>query len=118
MHADPRADRGAVLRREYLRGAQVTNSAGIVEFLTIYPGSYQGRTVHIHAKVRLDKQTLLTTQLFFDEKTQRAVSRSAPYSAGDTDNASDGIFNGALFLATRPEGDGYLGIISVEVGRA
>jgi protocatechuate 3,4-dioxygenase beta subunit len=102
----------------YLRGAQVTNSAGIVEFLTIYPGWYQGRTVHIHAKVHLDKQTVLTTQLFFDEKTQRAVSRSAPYSVGDTDNESDGIFNEALVLATRPEGDGYLGAISVDVGRA
>ena len=53
-----------------------------------------------------------------DEKTQRAVSRSAPYSVGDTDNASDGIFNEALVLATRPEGDGYLGAISVDVDRA
>jgi protocatechuate 3,4-dioxygenase beta subunit len=102
----------------YLRGAQVTNSAGIVEFLTICPGWYQGRTVHIHAKVHLDKQTVLTTQFFFDEKTQRAVSRSTPYSVGDTDNASDGIFNEALVVATRPEGDGYLGTISVDVRRA
>jgi protocatechuate 3,4-dioxygenase beta subunit len=102
----------------YLRGAQVTNSAGIVEFLTIYPGWYQGRTVHIHAKVHLDKQTVLTTQLFFDEKTQRAVSRSAPYSVGDTDNATDNIFNEALVMATHPEGDGYLGTISVDVHRA
>jgi protocatechuate 3,4-dioxygenase beta subunit len=102
----------------YLRGAQVTNSAGIVEFSTIYPGWYQGRTVHIHAKVHLDRRTVLTTQLFFDEQTQRAVHRSAPYSAGDTDNESDGIFNEALVLASRREGDGYLGIISIDVGRA
>ncbi len=102
----------------YLRGAQVTSSAGIVEFTTIYPGWYQGRTVHIHAKVHLDKRTVLTTQFFFDEQSQRAVHRSAPYSAGDTDNESDGIFDEALVLATRPEGDGYLGIISIDVGRA
>jgi protocatechuate 3,4-dioxygenase beta subunit len=102
----------------FLRGAQVTDSSGIVEFLTVYPGWYQGRTVHIHAKIHLDKQTVLTTQLFFDEKTQRAVYDSGPYAVGDTDNDSDSIFNDALVLATRPEGDGYLGAISVDVGRA
>jgi len=31
-----------------LRGAQVTNAEGIVAFVTIYPGWYRGRTVHIH----------------------------------------------------------------------
>ena len=102
----------------FLRGAQVTNSSGIVEFLTVYPGWYQGRTVHIHTKIHLNKQTVLTTQLFFDEKTQRAVYDSGPYAVGDTDNDNDSIFNDALVLATRPEGDGYLGAISVDVGRA
>ncbi|MDP9188028.1 MAG: intradiol ring-cleavage dioxygenase, partial [Actinomycetota bacterium] len=102
----------------FLRGAQVTNSAGIVEFLTIYPGWYQGRTVHIHAKVHLDKQTVLTTQLFFDEQTQRAVYDSGPYSAGDTDNESDSIFDETLVLATRRQGDRYLGLISFDVNRA
>ena len=69
---------------------------------------------------------MLTTQLFFDEKTQRAVYDSGPYAVGDTDNDTDNdndndndsIFNDALVLATRPEGDGYLGAISVDVGRA
>ncbi len=41
----------------YLRGTQVTNADGVAEFTTIYPGWYRGRTVHIHAKVHLDKQT-------------------------------------------------------------
>jgi protocatechuate 3,4-dioxygenase beta subunit len=30
----------------------VTDANGIVEFLTIYPGWYSGRTVHIHFKIR------------------------------------------------------------------
>lgn len=102
----------------FLRGAQVTNSAGIVEFLTIYPGWYQGRTVHIHAKVHLDKQTVLTTQLFFDEQTQRAVYDGGPYATGDTGNESDGIFDETLVLATRQQGDSHLGIISFDVNRA
>jgi protocatechuate 3,4-dioxygenase beta subunit len=32
----------------YLRGAQATNSDGIVQFTTTYAGRYRGRTVHIH----------------------------------------------------------------------
>ena len=45
----------------FLRGVQVTNAEGIVEFLTVYPGWYRGRTVHIHAKVHIDSATALTT---------------------------------------------------------
>jgi protocatechuate 3,4-dioxygenase beta subunit len=45
----------------YLRGTQVTNAERVVEFVTIYPGWYSGRTVHIHCKVHLDTTTLLTT---------------------------------------------------------
>ena len=51
----------------FLRGAQVTNRDGIVEFHDDLPGWYPGRTIHIHAKVHLDKQTALTTQLYFDD---------------------------------------------------
>ena len=98
----------------FLRGAQVTNAQGIAEFLTIYPGWYQGRTVHIHAKVHLDKQTVLTTQLFFDEKTQSEVY----ISQGDTDNASDGIFDESLVLATQSGGGEHVGAISFDVARA
>lgn len=97
----------------FMRGAQVTNAQGIADFLTIYPGWYQGRTVHIHAKVHLDKQTVLTTQLFFDEKTQREVYSSQ----GDTDNASDGIFDESLVLATRSGGGEQVGAISFDVAR-
>ena len=57
----------------FLRGTQVTNADGIAEFTTIYPGWYQGRTVHIHAKVHLDSQTVLTTQLFFDDAVSAQV---------------------------------------------
>ncbi len=93
----------------YLRGAQATNADGIVEFKTVYPGWYVGRTVHIHAKVHLDKKTVLTSQLFFDEKVNAAVYKRAPYSqrtGRETFNEDDGIFNEALLLAARKQGDG------------
>ena len=38
---------------KFLRGYQVTDANGTVQFTTIYPGWYSGRTVHIHYKVRL-----------------------------------------------------------------
>jgi protocatechuate 3,4-dioxygenase beta subunit len=101
----------------FLRGAQVTDADGIVEFTTIYPGWYPGRTVHIHAKVHLDKQTVLTTQLYFDERTTAAVYRRPPYASdtGDTTNRTDGIFDERLVLRLTEAGDGYRGAISFDV---
>jgi protocatechuate 3,4-dioxygenase beta subunit len=107
----------------YLRGAQVTNSDGIVEFTTIYPGWYRGRTVHIHTKVHLDSSTLLTSQLYFDEQVTAAVYQTAPYasrSGRDTFNDGDGIFSGAgerALLTLAKEGDGYRGVITLAVKR-
>ena len=54
----------------FLRGYQYTDSNGQVAFTTIYPGWYNGRTVHIHIKVRIfdssgNVTTEATTQLFF-----------------------------------------------------
>ena len=102
----------------YLRGAQVTNSDGIAEFVTIYPGAYRGRTVHIHAKVHVDNQTALTTQFYFDEDVTDRVHARAPYTEGsihDTRNADDGIFDQRLLLDLSRDGDGYVGAISLDV---
>ena len=105
----------------YLRGAQVTNDDGIVEFKTVYPGWYRGRTVHIHAKVHLDRRTVLTTQLFFDERVSERVYAAQPYAGDtgrDTFNDSDGIFSDDLVLTARRDGDGWLGLLTFNVRRA
>jgi protocatechuate 3,4-dioxygenase beta subunit len=102
----------------FLRGVQVTNREGSAEFTTIYPGWYQGRTVHIHAKVHLDASTLLTTQLFFDDAVSDRVFAAPPYDArGERDqrNDGDGIFDPALVLDLSEVGEGYLGTISFDV---
>jgi protocatechuate 3,4-dioxygenase beta subunit len=99
----------------YLRGAQVTNGEGIVRFVTIYPGWYPGRTVHVHAKVHLDNTTALTTQLYFDEDVTARVYEREPYASDPgpvTSNADDGIFAEANVLTTSEEGDGYLGVMT------
>jgi protocatechuate 3,4-dioxygenase beta subunit len=105
----------------YLRGAQVTNADGIVEFVTVYPGWYAGRTVHIHAKVHLDRATVLTTQLYFDDDLTTAVFEHAPYAAhGERDqrNDTDGIFDTALLLTLAREDGGHRGVMTFDVQQA
>jgi protocatechuate 3,4-dioxygenase beta subunit len=105
----------------FLRGVQVTNAKGIVEFLTIYPGWYRGRTVHIHAKVHVDSAAALTTQMYFDEGVTDTVYASDPYterSGRDTFNDSDGIFDAGLVMTVAEDGDGYLGVMTFGVDAA
>ena len=103
----------------FLRGTQVTNREGVAEFTTIYPGSYPGRTTHIHAKVHLDRQTALTTQVYFPDEVSTRVHAKAPYRSGsDSDNAADGIFDESLLLTLREDGDGYVGALGLDVDRA
>jgi protocatechuate 3,4-dioxygenase beta subunit len=96
----------------FLRGAQVTNADGIVEFTTIWPGSYGGRTVHIHAMVHLSNERVLTTQVMFDDALNDVVLARRPYSSGRrTLNSDDSIFREQMLLKVTEEGDGYLGVI-------
>ena len=106
---------------DFLRGAQVTNGDGIVEFITVYPGWYVGRTPHIHAKVHVDNSTALTTQLYFDDAISTAVYEGGdPYKPdeGRVTNNADMIFDESLLLDLSEEGDGYLGVISFDVASA
>jgi protocatechuate 3,4-dioxygenase beta subunit len=99
----------------WLRGYQVTDENGRVEFASIYPGWYSGRTVHIHFKIRTstpDNQSYeFTSQLFFDEALTDQVHAREPYAAKgqrDTLNSSDGIYQngGDQLLLTVAEADG------------
>jgi protocatechuate 3,4-dioxygenase beta subunit len=105
----------------YLRGTQITNAGGIVEFTTIYPGWYRGRTVHIHSKVHVNGREVVTTQLFFDEDLTRTVYGQQPYASDtgrDTFNQNDGIFSDETILTVSKDGDGYLGLINFGVKSA
>jgi protocatechuate 3,4-dioxygenase beta subunit len=70
--------------RNFLRGYQVTDSNGTVEFKTIYPGWYEGRTIHIHDKVRMfngsDTSLEWTSQLYFNDSINQQIHKQAPYS--------------------------------------
>lgn len=85
--------------KRYLRGYQRSDSAGRVEFLTIYPGWYPSRAVHIHIKVRTQPDSPqgqeFATQLYFEDSLSDRVYQQAPYAgreARPTRNGNDRIF--------------------------
>jgi protocatechuate 3,4-dioxygenase beta subunit len=102
----------------FLRGAQVTNTDGVAELVTIYPGWYRGRTIHIHVKVHLDNSTVLTSQLYFPEDVTAQVYSRQPYASDpgrDTSNAEDNIFDERMVMTLTEDGDGYLAAMNVNV---
>jgi protocatechuate 3,4-dioxygenase beta subunit len=112
--------------RTFLRGIQKTNAQGIATFQTVYPGWYQGRTVHIHVKVHLAGNVVHTGQLYFPDTVTDAVYKRAPYSSRpgrDTRNTADNIYrNGgkrsSLNLRKPTKGTGYVGAITMGVQRS
>ncbi len=103
--------------QKFLRGYQVTDANGTARFMTIYPGWYQGRTVHIHFKIRTDPDSQqgfeFTSQLYFDDSITDQVHAQAPYaSKGQRTlrNDGDGIFQSGgdqLILQLTQDGEGY-----------
>jgi protocatechuate 3,4-dioxygenase beta subunit len=71
--------------QKFLRGYQMTDARGSVQFLTIYPGWYLGRTVHIHFKIRTapiaGRSFEFTSQLYFDDELTDRVHAQPPYAA-------------------------------------
>src|SRR6266487_1785281 len=74
-HANPQGIYSGVkdfgtMGKKFLRGYQVTDHKGTAQFTTIYPGWYQGRTTHVHVKVRTlegsNKTLEWTAQFYFD----------------------------------------------------
>lgn len=109
--------------QNFLRGYQLTDAQGAARFVTIYPGWYQGRAVHLHFKIRTTPAAQqgyeFTSQLYFDEGLSDRVFAREPYSARTgqrTKNEADGIFrNGGaqLILPVTASGDGYAGTFGV-----
>jgi protocatechuate 3,4-dioxygenase beta subunit len=90
---------------QWLRGYQITDATGKVTFTTIVPGWYQGRTTHIHVRVRSTYSDASstsdgtnTTQVFFAQTLVDTLATSvAPYNAqgtNSTTNASDHVYSG------------------------
>lgn len=85
--------------KKFLRGYQITDKNGAVQFITIYPGWYPGRAVHMHFKIRTDAVSQqsyeFTSQLYFDDSFTDQIHAQAPYAAKGQHrlrNNQDGIF--------------------------
>lgn len=109
--------------RTFMRGIQPTDAHGLALFETVYPGWYQGRTVHIHVKVHLGGNVVHTGQLFFPDPLTDVVYERSPYNQRPnrtTRNANDSIFvNGGSrsMLTLTKNGTGYVGSITMGVQR-
>jgi protocatechuate 3,4-dioxygenase beta subunit len=109
--------------RTAMRGIQRTDRTGLARFRSVYPGWYQGRTVHIHVKVHLAGSVVHTGQLYFPDSVTDRVFRRKPYSRRprrSTRNANDFVFaqggrRGLLHL--RKVGSAYVGSITLGVTR-
>lgn len=96
--------------QDFLRGYQMTDANGKATFMTIYPGWYSGRTVHIHFKVHPSANQEFTSQLFFDDSLTDQVFTVAPYAAKgerNTRNSNDNIYQDQLLVTTTKTTDGY-----------
>ena len=108
----------------FLRGVQRTDAKGMALFRTIYPGWYQGRTVHIHTMVHLGGNVVHTGQLYFPDAVTDAVYERSPYNQRpnrDPRNAGDSIYrNGGRrsTLKLARAGAAYAGSITMGVQRS
>jgi protocatechuate 3,4-dioxygenase beta subunit len=102
----------------------VTDASGRVEFTTVYPGWYGGRTAHIHFMVRTNPKSDVgyefTSQLYFDDAVTERVYAQKPYSERgkrDTTNARDGIYrrggNQLMLQLSKDSRGGYLGTYNI-----
>jgi len=107
----------STMGQKFLRGYQLTDAQGSAKFLTIYPGWYPIRTVHIHVKIRTapvaHKNFEFTSQLYFPDELTEQIHTNPPYSSigpRRVRNLQDWIFRqggGRLILAPIPAPTGY-----------
>ncbi len=109
--------------QKFLRGYQLADARGTAQFITVYPGWYPGRAVHIHLKIRTDPAAQRgfewTSQLYFDDALTDHVHAQAPYVTKGLrrmKNDRDGIFRSGgrqLLLQLTKDAQGYGGTFEV-----
>lgn len=123
IYSDVRDPDFNTVGRKFFRGYQMTDARGEVRFVTIYPGWYEGRTVHIHFKIRTARAARrtfeFTSQMYFDDELTDRVHADPPYAAKGTRSARnqhDRIFRRGgdhLMLAPTATADGYAATFAI-----
>ena len=116
-YSDVRDGRSSTVGQRFLRGFARTDARGEAHFVTIVPGWYEGRAVHIHVRIATAGANggprVFTSQLYFDEPFLDQVHAAGAYAARSgrrMPNASDGLYRHGgrdLLLAPQPDGAGY-----------
>ena len=120
----------------FLRGGQLTDTNGQVSLISIWPGHYVSRAVHVHMRVHTGVTIadgtysggalVHTGQLFFDADLNEKVQALSPYSdnttaetvlADDTIYDDGGAASGLLTLTAlgTSVSDGYTATLTVGV---
>ncbi|OJJ74474.1 hypothetical protein ASPBRDRAFT_204603 [Aspergillus brasiliensis CBS 101740] len=105
----------------WLRGLWPTDSNGMAEMKTIFPGFYFGRAIHIHVQVHTDwvlrdngtlasGKTVSTGQIFFDEELEQQITALEPYSSV---TGFQRVVNGLDDTFHNENTDGYNAVVSV-----
>ena len=111
-----------VKSKMFCRGVQMTNESGRVNFSSVFPGWYRGRTLHVHFTVRLNGREAVTSQLYFDDALTDEILAQGDYKARgkrDTTNSKDGIFKSGgatadqVVMSTAKRADGVLHVWKV-----
>ena len=92
----------AAIGQQYLRGTQFTDPSGNVQFQTVFPSWYGGRTPHVHFKVFLGGNEVVASQIFFpDDFNKEVFSQWQPYrdhaskrtAFNDNDPIKEGVYS-------------------------
>jgi protocatechuate 3,4-dioxygenase beta subunit len=81
-----------LVQSKALRGIQISNKDGAVQFQTLFPGHYVGRTNHIHVLTHSNQTVLQNStiaggtinhvgQIFFDQSLIDEVAKTGPYAS-------------------------------------
>lgn len=127
-------------KETFLRGIQLTDADGLVEFQTIYPGWYVSRDTHIHTKVHVGGGVSGNTysgghishtgQIAFPDEISDAIAKIAPYNQHksrrtrlDEDHVFDGHTDSTTLLQLAPVkraslADGMSGTITLMINPA
>lgn len=107
----------------WLRGYQMTDAYGEVQFTTIFPGWYSGRTMHIHFQVYVSSSYKAVSQMTCDatQKNQVYADNASLYTKGADPQAiaTDNIFSDGytyqMFTLTKNSDGSYNAYMEVSV---